>query len=72
VSAYPSPERDKSDVVAERVRQLLPGALLVNVFLPGLSVIPDAPAHQGTSDHVVTSFVEAVRICLERQQPPTP
>lgn len=72
VSAYPSPERDKSDVVAERVRQLLPGALLVNVFLPGLSVIPDAPAHQGTSDHVVTSFVDAVRICLERQQPPTP
>ena len=68
VSAYPSEERDKSDAVAGRVRQLLPGALLVNVFLPGLSVIPDAPAHQGTSDHVVTSFVEAVRICMEREQ----
>jgi hypothetical protein len=68
VSAYPSEERDKSDTVAGRVRLLLPGALLVNVFLPGLSVTPETSAYRGASDHAVTSFVEAVRICMEREQ----
>jgi len=72
VSAYPSAERDKADAVAERVRQILPGAVLVNVFLPGLTTTPDFTADRGSADHAVTSFVEAVRICLERQQPPPP
>jgi predicted PurR-regulated permease PerM len=67
VSAYPGTERDKSDSVAAKVRQILPDALLVNVFLPGLAMTPETPARRGNSDHAVTSFVEAVRICLERQ-----
>jgi len=69
VSALPSEERNKADVVAERARQMLPGALIVNVFLPGLAVGPDATARLGAADRLVTSFVEAVRICLERQSP---
>jgi predicted PurR-regulated permease PerM len=69
VSAYPGDERDKADNVADRVRQILPGALLVNVFLPGLSVTPDPVARRGNSDHAVTSFIEAVRVCLERERP---
>ena len=69
VSAYPGAERDKSDGVTDKVRQILPGALVVNVFLPGLSVTPETSARQGSSDHAVTSFVEAVRICLERPLP---
>lgn len=72
VSAYPGDERDKSDAVAARVRQILPGSLVVNVFLPGLSVTSDSTAQQGASDHAVTSFVEAVRVCVERQQTPAP
>jgi predicted PurR-regulated permease PerM len=72
VSAFPSAERDKADAVAERVRQILPGALLVNVFLPGLTATADFMADRGSADHAVTSFVEAARICLERQQPPPP
>ena len=71
VSAYPGPERDKSDTAADRVRQILPEALLVNVFLPGLSVTPEEPPRQGNSDHAVGSFVEAVRFCLERPQLPS-
>ena len=71
VSAYPGPERDKSDNAADRVRQILPDALLVNVFLPGLSVTPEEPPRPGKSDHAVGSFVQAVQFCLERPQPPT-
>lgn len=69
VSAFPSEEREKADAVAERVRQILPGALLVNVFLPGLIATADFTASRGSADHAVSSFVEAVRICLERHQP---
>jgi hypothetical protein len=68
VSAYPGAERDKSDSVAGRIREILPGSLLVNVFLPDLSGIPESPARQGSCDHAVSSFGEAVRLCLERQQ----
>ena len=66
VSAYPGSERDKSDSVADKVRQILPGTLLVNVFLPGLAMTSESPVRRGNSDHAVTTFVEAVRICLER------
>jgi len=70
VSAYPSEERNRADTLVERVRQINPGALVVNVFLPGLAIDPDDTARLGSADHLVTSFVEAVRICLERQSPP--
>ena len=67
VSAFPGEERERSGAVAERVRQLLPGALLVNVFLPGVSVEPDL-IQSGNGDPTVASLVHAVQICLEQQR----
>jgi hypothetical protein len=67
VSAFPGPERERSGAVAERVRELLPGAFLVNVFLPGVSVEPD-PIQSGNADPTVTSLTHAVQICLEQQR----
>ena len=67
VSAFPGPERERSGAVAERTRQLLPGAFVVNVFLPGVSVELD-PIQSGNADPTVTSLTHAVQICLEQQR----
>jgi AI-2E family transporter len=68
VSAFPGAERERSGAVAERVRQLLPGAFLLNVFLPGVSAQPSATPPVGGADDTVTSFAQALQICLEQQR----
>jgi hypothetical protein len=68
VSAFPGPERDASGAVAERVRELLPGAFLVNVFLPGVSAQPASITPVGNADDTVTSFAQALQICLDQQR----
>jgi predicted PurR-regulated permease PerM len=74
VSAFPGAEREGSAIVGERIRQRLPGAFFVNVFLPGVSAQPDATLQVDNADPTVTSFTHAVQICLEQQlkgqQPP--
>lgn len=68
VSAFPGMERERCDTAAEYIRKLLPGAMLVNVFLPGMSGQVPAPAALGKADHVVTCLADAVQFCLERRQ----
>jgi predicted PurR-regulated permease PerM len=71
VSALPNAERERSHTVEERVRGRLPNALVLRLFLPGLSLSPQAAVAQvGPAERVVTSFGEAVQICLERRQSP--
>jgi len=68
VSAFPGPERERSSAVAERVRELLPGAFLLNVFLPGVSAIPVPIIALGNADDTVTSFTQALQMCLDQQR----
>jgi predicted PurR-regulated permease PerM len=68
VSAYPDAERERSGAVAERVRELLPGAYLLNVFLPGVSLRADPIPQAAGADDTVTSFAQALQICLEQQR----
>ena len=68
VSAFPGPERERSGAVAERVRELLPGALLLNVFLPGVSAQPASITPVGHAHDTVTSFAQALQICLDQQR----
>jgi predicted PurR-regulated permease PerM len=68
VSAFPSVEREHSAQAADRVRQHLPSARVVSVFLPGVSIQPESP-RVGNADYAVDSFVEAVQVYLERQRP---
>ena len=68
VSAYPGAERERSGAVADRVRELLPGAYLLNVFLPGVSMRDDPITQVGGADDTVTSFAQALQICLEQQR----
>jgi predicted PurR-regulated permease PerM len=72
VSAFPSPERERSGETNDRIRQLLPNARVVSVFLPGMSIQKDLPPHVGNSDHAVSSFVGAVEVRLEVQRPELP
>jgi predicted PurR-regulated permease PerM len=71
VSAFPSAEREHSEQAADRVRQHLPSARVVSVFLPGVSIQRESP-RVGNDDYAVSSFVEAVQVCLERQRPEAP
>ena len=74
VSAFPSAERQRADSTAAEIRRRFPGAFLVTVFLPGLS-LPPGPAVDTIrgADKAAGSFGEAVQICLdwlrERQKP---
>jgi hypothetical protein len=68
VSAFPGPERDGSGAVADRVRELLPDALRLNVFLPGVADQAAAIPPAGNADDTVTSFAQALQICLEHER----
>lgn len=67
VSAYPSAERERCEQTIDRLRQHLPGARVVTVLLPGISIESGVSTRIGTADDAVSSFVEAVEMCLKRQ-----
>jgi hypothetical protein len=71
VSAFPSAERALYEQTNEQLRRHLPKVKLVSVFLPGISIKEALSPHIGNADHSVTSFVEAVEVCLERQRSDT-
>jgi predicted PurR-regulated permease PerM len=71
VSAYPGAERERSEDTIQRLRQLLPGARTLSVFLPGVSIHSEPSPSVGNAD-AVNSFVRAVEVCLERQPFRTP
>ena len=65
VSAFPSAERERSEQTNDRIRQHLPNARAVSVFLPGISIQRELSPYVGNADHTVSSFVEAVELCLD-------
>jgi predicted PurR-regulated permease PerM len=65
VSAFPSAERERSEQTIDRVRQHLPNARVVSVFLPGISIQEELPPRAGNSDHAVSSFIEAAELCVD-------
>jgi hypothetical protein len=69
VSAFPSAEREHPEKTIDRIRELLPEARIVPVFHPGISIQHDHTAHVGNADGAVSSFVEAVQVCLDLHQP---
>ena len=68
VSAFPSAERERSERTNDRLRQHLPNARVVSVFLPGISLQKELSPYVGNADHAVGSFVDAVEVLLERQR----
>jgi predicted PurR-regulated permease PerM len=62
LSAFPSAEREHSESAADRVRQQLPSARLVSLFLPGVAPRAALSQQLANLDYAVGSFVEAVRV----------
>lgn len=65
VSAFPSEERENAETVVQRLRQRLPDARVVSVFLPGMLLQAGSAVDsiRGT-DRTATSLGQAVQICL--------
>jgi hypothetical protein len=68
VSAFPGPERARRDVVAEKITKQIPGASMVNVFLPGMSIQTEPATPAAEANRTVTSFVQALQLCHAQQQ----
>ena len=62
VSAFPSAEREHFGQAADRLRQQLPSARLVSLFLPGVAPGSALSPHVANADYAVSSFVEAVQV----------
>ena len=69
VTTHPHQTRERCQTVDERVRQLFPKALLVHFFLPMDASQTESVEHPaGRADQTVTSFADALQICLERRE----
>ncbi len=72
VSAFPSAQREHSAQITGRLRQHLPTARVVSVLLPGMSIQPELPTQAGNVDREVSSFVEALELCLNQRAAASP
>jgi predicted PurR-regulated permease PerM len=68
VSAFPSPERERADSISRQIRELFPRAYLVRVFCPGVTAQPEPGESSGNADHVTSSLVQAIEICMSWQK----
>jgi predicted Zn-dependent protease len=65
VSAFPSEERENAETVVQRLRQRLPNARVVSVFLPGMLLQSGSAVDSiRGADRTATSLGQAVQICL--------
>jgi predicted PurR-regulated permease PerM len=77
VSAFPSPERDRADLLIKQVHELLPHAYAVRVFCPGLTAQSESGNSAGDTQPTVCSLGQAIEICvswrdIRRKQDPSP
>lgn len=68
VSAFPDMEREHSKRTTDQLRQNLPGAPIVAVFLPGVSTLPKVSPEVRNADYSVSSFAEAVVLARQRSK----
>lgn len=62
MSAFPGPERERSAWLIERVRRLLPQSRVIEVFFPGVGVLPEVGEGSGHADATADSLVQAVQL----------
>jgi predicted PurR-regulated permease PerM len=68
VSAFPSEEREDCAGTSLRLAEYFPKARIVTVLLPGILLPADLSASAGP-EGVVSSFVEALQVCLGPARP---
>src|SRR5271167_2648865 len=67
-SAFPGPERERADAIGKQVRELFPRALVVKILCPGVTALAERDESAGNADHVASSLVQAIEICLSWQK----
>jgi hypothetical protein len=68
VSAFPSPERERSETLSNQVRELFPRAHLVRVSCPGVTAVSGERSTDAGAEPTANSLEHAVALCLARQQ----
>jgi hypothetical protein len=67
VSAFPSPERERADLISQQLRDLLPRANLIRVFCRGAAALSES-SESGNAVPTARSLVEAVQISVSWQK----
>jgi hypothetical protein len=67
VSAFPSPERERADLISQQLRELLPQANLIRVFCPGVAALSKS-SENGSTEPGAGSLGEAVQISVSWQK----
>jgi predicted PurR-regulated permease PerM len=68
VSAFPGPERGRADAIGKQVRELFPRTLVVKILCPGVTALAECGESAGNADHIASSLVQAIEICLSWQK----
>jgi hypothetical protein len=68
VSAFPSPERERSETLSNQVRELFPRAHLIRVFSPGVTIGSGERLTNASAEPTANSLEHAVALCLSWQQ----
>ena len=68
VSAFPSPERERSEALSAQLRQLFPRAHVVRVFCPGVTRVRGEHSSGASAEPTANSLEHAVALCLSWQE----
>ncbi len=67
VSAYPSPERERFEVLSNQLRGLFPRARMGKVFCPGIATASSEPSEDASVEPPIQSLAQAVGLCTSLQ-----
>ncbi len=68
VSAFPNPDRERADPISQQVHELFPRGLVVRVLCPGVTGLPVLAKSAAGADHIASSLVQAIEICMSWQE----
>jgi hypothetical protein len=69
VSAFPSPERERTDSLDRHAHEMFPYAHVVRVFCPGVTALLNVGESAGRTDRTASSLVQAMRMCTASPRP---
>ena len=64
VSAFPGPERERTDSISLQLQELLPQANILKVFCPGVAALQESGKSRDHPEFTAHSLGEAIEICM--------
>ncbi len=68
ISAFPTPERERTEALSIRVRELFPRAHVVRVFCPGVTAVSGERSADTSAEPTASSLERALALCLSWQR----